>query len=147
MTINDQILVLEKQIDLAFQFNLPIVRHCRGIHLYRKLFDFLRSRISDKSLRFHWHCINSNANLHIVDLFLNKFPNSYIGINGSITYGMNTGNFTIFKNWLVNRSSFLLDRLILETDYFYRQPQNLHGTYDPSCALLATAEHLIKNFK
>jgi Tat protein secretion system quality control protein TatD with DNase activity len=104
----------------------------------------LKSRISDKNVRLHWHCINSNANLHIVDLFLNEFHSSYIGMNGSVTYGINTESSIIFKNWLVNRSRFLPDRLILETDYPYLQPRNLHGIYDLSCALLATAVHLSK---
>ena len=143
-TIEDQIFVFQKQIDLAIQFHLPIILHCRGIHLYRKLFDCLRSLISDKNLRLHWHCINNNADLHTVDLFLNEFPNSYIGINGSITYGINTESFTMFEDWLINQSSFLPDRLILETDYPYLQPRNLYAIYDLSCALLATAVYLSK---
>jgi Tat protein secretion system quality control protein TatD with DNase activity len=143
-TIEHQIFVLEQQIDLAFQFNLPIVLHRRGTHLYKKLFDYLKSRISNRNLQLHWHCINSNANLYIVDLILNQFPNSYIGLNGSITYQTNSENSLMFKNWLVDRSPFLPDRLILETDYPYLSPRNLHGTYDPSCALLATAVYLSK---
>ncbi|CAF4781165.1 unnamed protein product [Rotaria socialis] len=143
-TIDQQIFVLEKQIDLAIEFHLPLVLHCRGIHLYRKLYDCLRNRVQDKNIPIHWHCINSNANLHIVDLCLNEFPNSYIGINGSITYGTNTENAFLFKNWLVKRSPFLPSRLILETDYPYLPPRNLYGTYDPSCALVGTAVYLSK---
>ncbi|CAF1561421.1 unnamed protein product, partial [Adineta ricciae] len=93
-------------------------------------------------MRLHWHCINSNANLQIVDLFLNQFPSSYVGFNGSITYQNNSQDSFLFKNWLVDRSPFLPDRLILETDYPYLSPRNLHGTYDPSCALIATASYL-----
>ena len=103
VTMNDQIFVLEKQADLATRFNLPSVLHCRGIRLYTQLFHCLKSRISDKNLRLHWHCINRNADLHVVDIFLNEFPNSHIGINRSITYGINTGNSTTFKNWPVNQ--------------------------------------------
>ncbi|CAF3224854.1 unnamed protein product [Rotaria socialis] len=143
-TIDHQIFVLEKQIDLAIQYHLPIILHCRGTHLYRILFDCLRNRTSVRNMRLHCHCINSNANLHIVDLFLNEFPNSYIGISGSITYETNTERSLMFKNWLVDRSPFLPDRLILETDYPYLPPRNLHGIYDPSCALLATATYLSK---
>jgi len=143
-SIEHQIFVFEKQIDLAIQFNLPIVLHCRGAHLYKKLFECLKNRIFDKNQRLHWHCINSNANLHIVDLFLNEFSNSYIGLNGSITYETYSDNSLMFKDWLVARSPFLPDRLILETDYPYLLPRNLHGTYDPSCALLATAVYLTK---
>ncbi|CAF5207909.1 unnamed protein product, partial [Rotaria magnacalcarata] len=126
------------------QFDLPIVLYCRGCNLYKKLFDCLKSRISDKNQRLHWHCINSNANLYIVDLFLNQFPNSYIGLNGSITYETNFENTLMFKNWLIDRSRYLPYRLIFETDYPYLSPRNLHGTYDPSCALLATSEYLSK---
>lgn len=144
ISIEHQIFVLEKQIDLAIQFDLPIVLHCRGSHLYKRLFDCLKSRISDKTQRIHWHCINSHANLYIVDLFLNQFPNSYIGLNGSITYDTNVENSLMFKNWLIDRSPFLPDRLILETDYPYLKPRNLYGAYDPSCALFATSVYLSK---
>jgi Tat protein secretion system quality control protein TatD with DNase activity len=144
VTIDDQIFVLEKQIDIAVQLDFPLVLHCRGPHLYRQLFDCLKNRISDRNRRIHWHCINNNANLHIVDLFLNQFPNGYIGLNGSITYQTDNDNSLKFQNWLINRSPFLPDRLILETDYPYLQPRNLYGPYDPSCALLATAAYLSK---
>ena len=40
--IKYQIFVLEKQIDLAVQFDLPIVLHCRDSHLYKMLFDCLK---------------------------------------------------------------------------------------------------------
>jgi TatD DNase family protein len=143
-SIEYQQFLLEKQIDFALQFNLPIVLHCRGTHLYKKLFECLKNRIFNKNQRLHWHCINSNANLYIVDLFLNEFPNSYIGLNGSITYATNSENSLMFKDWLVDRSPFLPDRLILETDYPYLSPRNMHGTYDPSCALLATAAYITK---
>jgi Tat protein secretion system quality control protein TatD with DNase activity len=73
--------------------------------------------------------MNSNSNLHIIDLFLNEFPNAYIGINGSITYRTNIENSIMYENWLVNRSPFLPDRLIVETDYPYLPPRNLHGIY------------------
>jgi TatD DNase family protein len=141
-TIDHQIFVLQNQIDLANHFHLPIVLHCRGFHLYQTLFDCLKSRISDKYVPLHWHCINTNSNLDIIDLFLNHFPNSYIGLNGSITYTTNPHNSIKFQNWLVNRAPFLPNRLIFETDYPYLPPQNLKGTYDPTCALIATAKYL-----
>jgi Tat protein secretion system quality control protein TatD with DNase activity len=50
----------------------------------------------------------------------------------------------MLENWLVNRSLFLSDRLILEIDYPYLSPRNRHGTYDPSCAILGIAIHLAK---
>ena len=92
----------------------------------------------------HWHCINSNANLYIIDLFLNEYANTYIGLNGSITYGTNSENDILFEDRLIRRSSFLSKRFILETDYSYLVPRNIHGTYDPSCALPDTATYLSK---
>src|SRR5690349_5864872 len=53
-TIEHQIFVLEKQIDLAIQFDLPIVLHCRGTHVYKKLFDCLKRQTSGKNQRLHW---------------------------------------------------------------------------------------------
>ncbi|CAF1510019.1 unnamed protein product [Rotaria sp. Silwood1] len=142
--IDQQLFVLEKQIDLANRFHLPLVIHCRGTHLYQKLFDCIKNRISDRNFPFHWHCINSNSNLHIIDLFLNQYPNSYIGFKGSITHGNNTENFHRFENWLIKRSPFLPERLIFETDYPYLPPENLHGKYDPTAALIASAIYLSK---
>jgi Tat protein secretion system quality control protein TatD with DNase activity len=139
-SLDHQLFVLEKQIDLAIHFHLPIIIHCRGFHNYRTLFDCLVTRIPDRSIPIHWHCINSNSDLNVVDSFLNQFPNSFIGVNGSLTYE----NPPIFKNWLEDRSPFLPERLILETDYPYLMPRNLHGTYDPSCAILCTALYLNK---
>lgn len=144
VSINHQLLVFEKQVDLAIQFHLPIVIHCRGSHNFRTLFDCLRSRISDRYMPIHWHCINNNSDLDIIDLFLNQFPNSYIGLNGSITYANDDQNSMIFKKWLKDRSPFLPERLILETDYPYLMPRNLDGIYDPSCAILGTALYLQK---
>ena len=45
----------------------------------------------------------------------------------------------MFQKWLIDRSIYLSDRLILETDYPHLSPRNLHGVYDPSCALLGIA--------
>ncbi|CAF2955192.1 unnamed protein product [Rotaria sp. Silwood2] len=140
--IEQQIFIFEKQIDFALQFHLPIVLHCRGTHLYSQLFHCLRNRVSNTNLKFHWHCINSNSDLRIIDMFLNQFPNSYIGLNGSITYEKNSENSILFNNWLIDRSPFLPNRLILETDYPYLPPRNLYNLYDPSCAILATALYL-----
>ena len=102
-SIDQQMFMLEKQIDLATKFNVPFVLHCHGYDFYRKLFHYLKQRIFDRNLSIHWHCINSNANLNVVDVFLHEFPNSYIGINGSITYETNTESASMFENWLVNR--------------------------------------------
>lgn len=142
--LDHQIFVLEKQIDLSNQFHLPIILHCRGSPLFRMLFDCLKNRTSDRYTPIHWHCINSHSDLNVIDLFLNHFPNSYIGFNGSITYENNNQKFMLFNNWLRDRSPFISDRLILETDYPYLSPRNLHGIYDPSCAIIGTALHLKK---
>jgi hypothetical protein len=86
--------------------------------------------------------MNAEANLYVIDLFLNHFPNSYTGLNGSITYEHNREKFILFNNWLIDRSPFLPNKLILKTDYPYLQPLNLHGLYDPSCSILATSLYL-----
>jgi TatD DNase family protein len=143
-TIDHQLFVLQKQIDLANQFHLPIVLHCRGFHLFQTLFDCLKNREFNRHIPIHWHCINSNSNLDVIDLFLNQFPNSYIGLNGSITYESNNQNSILFNNWLKDRSPFISKRLILETDYPYLSPRNLYGVYDPSCAIISTALYLEK---
>ena len=139
-----QLFVLEKQIDLAIEYHLPIVIHCRGFNNHRTMFDCLDRRISNKSMSIHWHCVNNDSDLNIIDLFLHTFPNSYIGLNGSITYEKNSQDSFTFTKWLEDRAPFLHERLIFETDYPHLMPRNLRGTYDPTCALLCTAIHLRK---
>ncbi|CAF1516974.1 unnamed protein product, partial [Adineta steineri] len=142
ISLQQQLFAFEKQIDLATSFHIPLVLHCRGTHLYKKMYESLKSRIEHRNLSIHWHCINSHSDLHVVDLFLNTFPNAYIGINGSITYETNSNNSIMFQKWLIDRSTYLPDRIILETDYPHLSPKNLHGVYDPSCAIFGTALYL-----
>lgn len=147
-TIEQQLFVLEKQIDFSVHFSLPLVLHCRGVHLYAKLFRCLMNRLSDRYMKIHWHCINVDADLDVVDQFLHVFPNDYVGLNGSITYERNDYRSSCFKHWLIDRSQFLSSRLILETDFPHLPPRNLRGIYEPSCGLVATnfyLEKLIEN--
>lgn len=52
-TLHSQTFVVQKQIDLANQFHLPMILHCRGFHLFRTVFDCLKSRISDRYTPIH----------------------------------------------------------------------------------------------
>jgi Tat protein secretion system quality control protein TatD with DNase activity len=62
--IDHQLFVFEKQVDLANQFHLSIIFHCRSFHLYHTLYDCLKSRILDKYIPLHCHCINDpNQNI------------------------------------------------------------------------------------
>ena len=96
-----QIFVPKKQIDFVFEFSI-------SRSLDQTLFDCLKHRTVDRNIPIHWHCVSSNSDLHITDLCLNQFPNSYIGINGSITYETNIQSTLTFKNWFINRSPFLI---------------------------------------
>ena len=50
----------------------------------------------------------------------------------------------LFNKWLRDRSSFISERLILETDYPYLLLRNLSGIYDPSCPIIGTTLYLKK---
>ena len=51
--LEQQLFALEKQIALAEDYYLPIVLHCRGIHVYKKMHECLASRIRNRNLPIH----------------------------------------------------------------------------------------------
>ena len=109
---NEQKIVFEKQIEIALDYNLPIVIHCREAfeHIYQILIKY-----SQYNLRGVFHCFTGNeeqAN-KICDL------NFKLGIGGVVT----------FKNGGLDKFLKKIDlkNIVLETDSPYLAPEPLRG--------------------
>ena len=125
--LEQQKLVFEKQIELALNFNLPIVIHCREAfdHIYQILIKY-----SQNNLRGVFHCFTGNeeqAN-KICDL------NFKLGIGGVVT----------FKNGGLDKYLHKIDlkNIVLETDSPYLDPTPYRGKRNERSYLIHVVDKL-----
>ena len=125
--LDQQKLIFEKQIELALEYNLPIVIHCREAfdHIYELLIKY-----SQTNLRGVFHCFTGNeeqAN-KICDL------NFKLGIGGVVTF--KNGGIDKFLNKID------LKNIVLETDSPYLAPSPYRGKRNNSSYLIHTVDKL-----
>ena len=125
--LEQQKLVFEKQIELALEYNLPIVIHCREAfdHIYQILIKY-----SQNNLRGVFHCFTGNeeqAN-KICDL------NFKLGIGGVVTF--KNGGLDKFLN------NINLKNIVLETDSPYLAPTPYRGKRNDSSYLIYIVDKL-----
>ena len=125
--LDQQKLVFVKQIELALNYNLPIVVHCREAfdHIYQILIKY-----SQSNLRGVFHCFTGNeeqAN-KICDL------NFKLGIGGVVT----------FKNGGLDKFLKKIDlkNIVLETDSPYLAPTPHRGKRNDSSNLIYIVDKL-----
>lgn len=124
---DQQILVFEKQIQLALDYNLPIVIHCREAfdHIYQIL-----KKYSHNNLRGVFHCFTGNEDQanKICDL------NFKLGIGGVVT----------FKNGGLDKflKKINLNNILLETDSPYLAPVPFRGKRNDSSYLVYIVDKL-----
>jgi TatD DNase family protein len=125
--LEQQKLIFEKQIELALEYNLPIVIHCREAfdHIYNIL-----KKYSQHNLRGVFHCFTGNeeqAN-KICDL------NFKLGIGGIVT----------FKNGGLDKylNKIDLKNIVLETDSPYLAPTPHRGKRNDSSHLIHVVDKL-----
>ena len=125
--LEQQKLVFEKQIQLAFDYNLPIVIHCREAfdHIYQILLKF-----SNTDLQGVFHCFTGNEEQarKIIDL------NFKLGIGGVVTF--KNGGLDKFLNKID------LKNIVLETDSPYLAPTPLRGKRNDSSNLIYVVDKL-----
>ena len=125
--LDQQKIVFEKQIELALNYNLPIVIHCREAfdHIYQILIKY-----SQNNLRGVFHCFTGNeeqAN-KICDL------NFKLGIGGVVTF--KNGGLDKFLN------NVNLKNIVLETDSPYLAPEPYRGKRNDSSYLIHIVDKL-----
>ena len=125
--LEQQKIIFKKQIELALQYNLPIVIHCREAfdHIYRIL-----KKYSKHNLKGVFHCFTGNeeqAN-KICDL------NFKLGIGGVVTF--KNGGLDKFLNKID------LKNIVLETDSPYLAPTPHRGKRNESSYLVHIIDKL-----
>jgi TatD DNase family protein len=122
----DQLALLRFQLDLAVEYNLPVIFHVR-----EAFDDFWHVFDSYKGLRGVIHSFSSNT----ADLDQILSRGLYVGINGIIT-------FTKDQNQLKAAKQIPLDRLLLETDAPFLTPAPFRGKVGESKYVRTVAESL-----
>ena len=125
--LNEQKIVFEKQIQIALDYNLPIVIHCREAfdHIYQILLKF-----PNKNLQGVFHCFSGNEEQarKIIDL------NFKLGIGGVVTF--KNGGLDKFLNKID------LKNIVLETDSPYLAPTPYRGKRNESSYLVHIIDKL-----
>lgn len=106
-----QINVFLEQLNIATEFNLPVIIHCRKAH--DDLISILSSFIIQKGIKLKgvFHCFDGEKN-HLEKILELGF---YIGVDGNITYPENT-------RLIENIRTLSIERLLLETDSPFLTP-------------------------
>ena len=119
--LEQQKIIFKKQIELALQYNLPIVIHCRDAfdHIYRIL-----KKYSKHNLKGVFHCFTGNEEQarKIIDL------NFKLGVGGIVTF--KNGGLDKFLNKID------LKNIVLETDSPYLAPTPYRGKRNNSSYLI-----------
>ena len=124
---NEQKIVFEKQINIALEYNLPIVIHCREAfdEIYKILLKY-----KSKNLKGVFHCFTGNYDQarKICDL------NFKLGIGGVVT----------FKNGGIDKflSKIPIENIVLETDSPYLAPVPHRGKRNESSHIIYVLDKL-----
>lgn len=122
-----QKIVFEKQINIALDYNLPIVIHCR--EAFDEVYKILEKYKSNK-LRGVFHCFTGDYSqaLKVCDL------NFKLGIGGVVT----------FKNGGLDKylNKISIDNIVLETDSPYLTPSPHRGKRNESSYIIYTLDKL-----
>ena len=108
--------VFIRQLELGIALNKPFVIHCRDAE--EDLMKILTKYVPNE-WKIHLHCFTGT--LDSARLFLDHYPNLYLGISGNVT-------FDNIRNVREVVRKVPLDRLLLETDAPYNTPRNLPQT-------------------
>ena len=131
--ISQQILVYRMQLEIARDYNKPLVLHCRDEH--SKMLDIAK-QIVEFDQKIHLHCFTGNKSQ--ASAWVDSFPNLKIGVTNLVTN----------KKVIPLREAIEampLSRLLIETDAPYMFPRNLGKSYKhkfthPGMSLNAAAE-------
>lgn len=126
--LNEQLVVFERQIEWALQYNLPIVIHTREAfeYIYKVLEPYRNT-----ALRGVFHSFTGNAD-ELKKLL--EFANFYIGVNGVLTFKKST-----LPDVLVDAP---IERLLIETDAPYLTPVPNRGKRNESAYVKDTLNKL-----
>ena len=122
-----QVRVFERQLDLADEFNLPVVIHQREAE--HDLIPFIRNRAGSGA----WILHSFDGSQALADEAL--AGNCYLGVGGLMTRASSAGLREILKRAPI-------DRLLLETDSPYLVPRGVKSRRNEPCNIPVIARHL-----
>ena len=127
-----QTIIFEKQINIALDYNLPIVIHCR--EAFDEIYNIL-IKYKSKNLRGVFHCFSGNYEqaLKVIDL------NFKLGIGGVVTF--KNGGIDKFLN------KISLDNIVLETDSPYLAPTPNRGKRNESSFIIYVLDKLSRIYQ
>ena len=125
--LKQQRIVFEKQINIALDYNLPIVIHCRDA--FEEIYSILK-KYMNKNLSGVFHCFTGNYDqaLKVCDL------NFKLGIGGVVTF--KNGGLDKFLNKIP------IENIVLETDSPYLAPSPLRGKRNESSYIIYVIDKL-----
>jgi len=112
-TPEKQIAAFEQQLDLAFQYNLPVIIHDRNAH--DEIYTILNKK-RDKKSKGVIHCFSGNYDLAMALIDIGY----YISIPGTVTYSKAVEVREV-------ASGIPIDRLLVETDAPFLAPVPKRG--------------------
>ena len=125
--LKQQKIFFEKQINMALDYNLPIVIHCRNA--FDEIYNIL-VKYKTKNLSGVFHCFTGNYDqaLKVCDL------NFKLGIGGVVTF--KNGGLDKFLNKIP------IENIVLETDSPYLAPSPLRGKRNESSYIIYIIDKL-----
>ena len=125
--LEQQKIVFEKQINIALDYNLPIVIHCR--ESFDEIYNILL-KYKSKNLSGVFHCFSGNYDkaLKVCDL------NFKLGIGGVVTF--KNGGLDKFLN------KISIENIVLETDSPYLAPSPFRGKRNESSYIVYIIDKL-----
>ncbi|MBF0244536.1 MAG: TatD family hydrolase, partial [Planctomycetes bacterium] len=127
--IAEQIALLRAQLELATEFGLPLILHCR--QAARDLLDVLREHLQAGELRGVWHCFEGSEDEAREMLGLGFA----ISVSVILTFPGATGLRQVVAR-------LQEDRVLIETDAPYLSPAPLRGKVNEPAFLVHTLERL-----
>ena len=126
-TLDLQVIAFKRQIELAKEFRLPIVIHCR--EAFEEIFEVL-DELNDQDLYGIFHCFTGNLS------------DAHRAINLGFKLGI--GGVLTFKNGKIDKflDQIDLDHIVLETDSPYLAPVPYRGKRNESAYLSLILEKL-----
>ena len=125
--------VFERQLEIAAEYNLPVIIHARNS--FDEIFAILDKR-NDLNTRGVFHAFSGDINDYEK---IKSYKNFYFGLGGIITF-KNSGITPVVEK-------MSLDEIILETDSPYLTPTPFRGKRNESANLVLIAQKIaeIKN--
>jgi TatD DNase family protein len=125
--LKQQKIVFEKQINIALDYNLPIVIHCRDA--FDEIYSILL-KYNTKNLSGVFHCFTGNYDqaLKVCDL------NFKLGIGGVVTF--KNGGLDTYLNKIP------INKIVLETDSPYLAPSPHRGKRNESSYIIHILDKL-----